>query len=45
MYAMFQDASRIIDENEGELLSVIVANSIKAEGTISPEVEGRITTE
>ncbi|WP_135822174.1 bifunctional metallophosphatase/5'-nucleotidase [Halostella litorea] len=44
-YTMLQDATRIIDANEGELLSVIVANSVEAEGTISPEVEGRITTE
>ncbi|WP_323192256.1 5'-nucleotidase C-terminal domain-containing protein [Halostella sp. PRR32] len=44
-YTMFQDAPRIIDANGGELLSVIVANSVEADGTISPEVEGRIATE
>ncbi|MFB6223525.1 MAG: 5'-nucleotidase C-terminal domain-containing protein [Haloarcula sp.] len=44
-YTMFQDAPRIIDANEGELLSVIVENSIKEDGTISPEIEGRITSE
>ncbi|AEM55912.1 2', 3'-cyclic nucleotide 2'-phosphodiesterase [Haloarcula hispanica N601] len=44
-YTMFQDAPRIIDANEGELLSVIVEDAIEEDGTISPSVEGRIKTE
>ncbi|WP_121823059.1 bifunctional metallophosphatase/5'-nucleotidase [Halostella salina] len=44
-YTMLQDAPRIIDANEGQLLSVIVANAVEADGTISPEVEGRISIE
>ncbi|WP_256297220.1 bifunctional metallophosphatase/5'-nucleotidase [Haloarchaeobius salinus] len=44
-YSMLADAERIVPANAGEVLSTLVAEAIEADGTIAPEVEGRITVE
>jgi len=42
-YEMLADATVLVPGNEGTLLSGLVTEVVQRRGTISPEVEGRIT--
>jgi 2',3'-cyclic-nucleotide 2'-phosphodiesterase/3'-nucleotidase len=42
-YEMLADATVLLPGNEGALLSALVTEVVRQRGTISPEVEGRIT--
>ncbi len=42
-YEMFEDATRLIDENGGPYLAQLIVDNIAEESPIAPTVEGRIT--
>jgi 2',3'-cyclic-nucleotide 2'-phosphodiesterase (5'-nucleotidase family) len=44
-YEAFLKGKMLLDANEGPLLATVVIDAIKATGTVSPKVEGRIRFE